>query len=155
MYKKIGDLSMGEKCRVAFLRLFFGQSNLLILDEPTNYLDIETREVVEEALCSYPGALMIVTHDRYLARKVCNRLLLLDGRKEPEWFPGTVEEYESKDRGNRRDSAGQVADNERERLGLELAVLMARAEPESPGEREELMRAIADIRRKIQALSEV
>lgn len=155
VYKKIGDLSMGEKCRVAFLRLFFGQSNLLILDEPTNYLDIETREVVEEALCSYPGALMIVTHDRYLARKVCNRLLLLDGRKEPEWFPGTVEEYESKDRVNRRDSAGQVADNERERLGLELAVLMAREEPESPGEREELMRAIAEVRRKIQALSEV
>lgn len=155
VYKKIGDLSMGEKCRVAFLRLFFGQSNLLILDEPTNYLDIETREVVEEALCSYPGVLMIVTHDRYLARKVCNRLLLLDGRKEPEWFPGTVEEYESKDRVNRRDSAGQVADNERERLGLELAVLMAREEPESPGEREELMRAIAEVRRKIQALSEV
>ncbi|MGG4554212.1 ribosomal protection-like ABC-F family protein [Paenibacillus humicus] len=155
VYKKIGDLSMGEKCRVAFLRLFFGHSNLLILDEPTNYLDIETREVVEEALCSYPGALMIVTHDRYLARKVCNRLLLLDGRKEPEWFPGTVEEYESKDRVNRRDSAGQVADNERERLGLELAVLMAREEPESPGEREELMRAIAEVRRKIQALSEV
>lgn len=155
VYKKIGDLSMGEKCRVAFLKLFFGQSNLLILDEPTNYLDIDTREVVEEALCAYPGALMIVTHDRYLARKVCNRLLLLDGRKEPEWFPGTVEEYESKDRVNRRDSAGQVADNERERLGLELAVLMAREEPESPGEREELMRAIAEVRRKIQALSEV
>ncbi|GAA0136446.1 ABC-F family ATP-binding cassette domain-containing protein [Paenibacillus sp. YSY-4.3] len=153
VYKKIEDLSMGEKCRVAFLKLFFGQSNLLILDEPTNYLDIDTREVVEEALCAYPGALMIVTHDRYLARKVCNRLLMLDERKEPEWFPGTVEEYESKDRINRRDSAGQWAENERERLELELAVLMAREASDSPEEREELMRAIADIREQIKALA--
>ncbi|WP_019635493.1 ABC-F family ATP-binding cassette domain-containing protein [Paenibacillus fonticola] len=154
VYKKIEDLSMGEKCRVAFLKLFFGQSNLLILDEPTNYLDIDTREVVEEALCVYPGALMIVTHDRYLARKVCNRLLMLDGRKEPEWFPGTVEEYEARDRTNRLDPAGQWAENERERLELELAFLMGREEPPTLEEREKLMTMIAELRRKIKALSE-
>lgn len=153
VYKKIGDLSMGEKCRVAFLKLFFGRANLLILDEPTNYLDIDTREVVEEALCSYPGALMIVTHDRYLARKVCNRLLLLDGRKDPVWFPGTVEEYESRDRTNRLDPAGQWAENERERLKLELAFLMGQEEPQLPEERAELMGRIAELRKRIEALS--
>ncbi|AZK45814.1 ribosomal protection-like ABC-F family protein [Paenibacillus lentus] len=155
VYKKIGDLSMGEKCRVAFLKLFFGESNLLILDEPTNYLDIDTREVVEEALCAYPGALMIVTHDRYLARKVCNRLLLLDRQKEPEWFPGTVDEYESKDRSHRLDAEEQRMENERERLELELAFLMGREEPNSLEERNELMAAISEIRRQIDKLSEL
>ncbi|WP_199925492.1 ABC-F family ATP-binding cassette domain-containing protein, partial [Paenibacillus bouchesdurhonensis] len=155
VYKKIGDLSMGEKCRVAFLKLFFGGSNLLILDEPTNYLDIDTREAVEEALCTYPGALMIVTHDRYLARKVCNRLLLLDRQKEPEWFPGTVEEYESKDRSQRLDAASQGLENERERLELELAFLIGQEEPPSPEEQNELMAAITEIRRQIGELPEI
>ncbi|SFS43092.1 ribosomal protection-like ABC-F family protein [Paenibacillus sp. 453mf] len=94
VFKKIGDLSMGEKCRAAFIRLYFSGSNLLVLDEPTNYLDIDTREVMEEALLSYEGSLVFVSHDRTLVRKLANQLLQM-GKHEPlRIFDGTVEEYE-------------------------------------------------------------
>ncbi|MEK5057790.1 hypothetical protein BK126_05820 [Paenibacillus sp. FSL H7-0326] len=94
VFKKIGDLSMGEKCRAAFIRLYFSGSNLLVLDEPTNYLDIDTREVMEEALLNYEGPFVFVSHDRTLVRKLANQLLHL-GKDEPlRIFDGTVQEYE-------------------------------------------------------------
>lgn len=79
VFKKIGQLSMGEKCRIAFLKLYFSQANLLILDEPTNFLDVETREIMEDVLSSYTGALVVVSHDRYLLQKISNRVIKLDG----------------------------------------------------------------------------
>ncbi len=69
VFKTIGTLSMGEKCRIAFLKLYFSDANLLVLDEPTNFLDIQTREVMEEVLQSYSGAMVLVSHDRYLLEK--------------------------------------------------------------------------------------
>ncbi len=80
VFKKIGQLSMGEKCRIAFLKLYFSQANLLVLDEPTNFLDVETREIMEDVLSSYAGALVVVSHDRYLLQKISNRVIELDGK---------------------------------------------------------------------------
>lgn len=94
VFKTIGDLSMGEKCRAAFLKLYFSGAHLLVLDEPTNYLDVDTREVVEDVLQSYPGAIALVSHDRYLIRKIANRLLTLNGDGKPVWFEGGVQEEE-------------------------------------------------------------
>ncbi|MGG1878115.1 ribosomal protection-like ABC-F family protein [Paenibacillus cisolokensis] len=94
VYKKIGDLSMGEKCRAAFLKLYFSGAHLLVLDEPTNYLDVDTREVIENVLTSFPGAMVLVSHDRYLIRQVANRLLTLQDDGQPSWFEGTVKEEE-------------------------------------------------------------
>ncbi|WP_242403667.1 ribosomal protection-like ABC-F family protein [Paenibacillus pini] len=94
VFKKIGDLSMGEKCRAAFIQLYFSGANLLVLDEPTNYLDITTREVIEDALGAYPGALVVVSHDRMLIRKLAGRLLTLSAEEKPQIFEGTVEEEE-------------------------------------------------------------
>lgn len=155
VFKVIGDLSMGEKCRVAFLKLYFGRYNMLILDEPTNYLDVDTRERVEEALCSYPGALMIVTHDRYLTRKVANRLLFLERGKLPRIWGGTYEEYESLDRERVMTSSEQVLANEKEMLELRLTQLISSGESEGPDagagvlqEIRELQRAIAELERK-------
>ena len=68
---------MGEKCRTAFLKLYFSGAHLLVLDEPSNYLDVDTREVIEQVLVSFPGAIALVSHDRYLVRKIANRLLTL------------------------------------------------------------------------------
>lgn len=94
VFKQIGQLSMGEKCRTAFLKLYFSGAHLLVLDEPSNYLDVDTREVIEEVLVRFPGAIALVSHDRYLVRKVANRLLTLQQGGAPVWFEGSVAEEE-------------------------------------------------------------
>ncbi|PLT29115.1 ribosomal protection-like ABC-F family protein [Peribacillus deserti] len=94
VFKKVKDLSMGEKCRVAFVKLYFSEANLLVLDEPTNYLDISAREQIEEALLSYHGSVVIVSHDPYLLRSVANRVLYLNNGTIED-FQGTYEEWEN------------------------------------------------------------
>jgi len=94
VFKRIGQLSMGEKCRTAFLKLYFSGAHLLVLDEPSNYLDVDTREVIEEVLVRFPGSIALVSHDRYLVRKVANRLLTLKPGGAPVWFEGSVAEEE-------------------------------------------------------------
>lgn len=98
VFKRVSDLSMGERCRVAFVKLYFSGANLLVLDEPTNYLDIDARERIEEALAAYPGALLMVSHDRYLVRKVANRILHLEtlpagSGTAVTLFPGPYDEW--------------------------------------------------------------
>jgi ATP-binding cassette subfamily F protein 3 len=79
--RPIGTLSGGERARVALAVLIADRRNLLIMDEPTNYLDIPAKHSVESALSEYPGTLLIVTHDRYLMDAVCNKVgLLKDGK---------------------------------------------------------------------------
>ncbi|WP_404283304.1 ribosomal protection-like ABC-F family protein [Exiguobacterium aurantiacum] len=68
VYKPIRDASMGEKCRIAFLILYFSDADLLALDEPTNYLDVATREQIEAALDVYRGGLILISHDRTFHR---------------------------------------------------------------------------------------
>ena len=80
VYKLIGDLSGGEKARLAFLKLMLTGANFLVLDEPTNHLDIPAKEAVEEALMTFPGTFITVSHDRYFLDKVTNCTLeLRDG----------------------------------------------------------------------------
>jgi ATP-binding cassette subfamily F protein uup len=78
--RPIGTMSGGEKARVLLARLMLRPADLLILDEPTNDLDIPTLEVLEESLAEFPGALVLVTHDRYLLDRVSTEILTLDGR---------------------------------------------------------------------------
>lgn len=72
VYKKIGDMSGGEQARLAFLKLMLEGANFLVLDEPTNHLDIPAKEAVEEALLTFPGTFIVVSHDRYFLEKVTN-----------------------------------------------------------------------------------
>jgi ATP-binding cassette subfamily F protein uup len=76
----VSELSGGEQARVHIARLMLRPADLLLLDEPTNDLDIPTLEVLEESLLDFPGALVLVSHDRYLLDRVCTVLLGLDGR---------------------------------------------------------------------------
>jgi ATP-binding cassette subfamily F protein uup len=76
----VNRLSGGEQARALIARLMLEPADVLLLDEPTNDLDIPTLEVLEEALLEFPGALVLVTHDRYLLDRVSTRLLALDGR---------------------------------------------------------------------------
>lgn len=76
----VGRLSGGEQARAVLARLMLEPADLLILDEPTNDLDIDTLDVLEESLLKFPGALVLVTHDRYLLDRVCTHIVALDGR---------------------------------------------------------------------------
>jgi ATP-binding cassette subfamily F protein uup len=76
----VGALSGGEQARVLLANLMLQEADLLILDEPTNDLDIPTLEVLEDSLLEFPGAVVLVTHDRYLLDRVSTRILALDGQ---------------------------------------------------------------------------
>jgi ATP-binding cassette subfamily F protein uup len=76
----VGSLSGGERARVLIAQLMLKPADVLILDEPTNDLDIPSLEVLEESLREFPGALVLVTHDRYLLDRVCTEVLALDGK---------------------------------------------------------------------------
>jgi ATP-binding cassette subfamily F protein uup len=82
----ISKFSGGEKARVILARLMLKPADLLVLDEPTNDLDIPTLEVLEESLLEFPGALVLVTHDRYLIDRVSTQILALDGTGRAEYF---------------------------------------------------------------------
>lgn len=70
VFKKVKDLAGGEKARLSLLKLMLSGANLLVMDEPTNHLDIKAKEVFEDALLSFPGTLLIISHDRYLLKKI-------------------------------------------------------------------------------------
>lgn len=82
----IGQLSGGELARVHIARLMLEQADLLLLDEPTNDLDIPTLEVLEDGLLDFPGAMVLVTHDRFLLDRVSTSVLALDGEGGGEFF---------------------------------------------------------------------
>ena len=82
----VGRLSGGERARVLIAQLMLQPADLLLLDEPTNDLDIPTLEILEESLLEYTGALVLVTHDRYMLDRVSTMVLGLDGRGGAESF---------------------------------------------------------------------
>ena len=89
--RKVGDLSGGERTRLALARIMVDPVNLLVLDEPTNHLDLPSCDVLEEALTAYPGTVLLVTHDRYLIRSVADALVeVRDGRVV--YHPGVDEQ---------------------------------------------------------------
>ncbi len=89
----IEDLSGGQKRRLQFLRLMLGEPNVLILDEPTNDLDTDMLAAMEDLLDSWPGTLIVVTHDRYLLERVTDQQYALLGDGRLRHLPGGVDEY--------------------------------------------------------------
>ncbi len=88
----VGPFSGGEKARIALAMIVWQKPNLLLLDEPTNHLDLDLRNSLTEALQSFEGALVLVSHDRHLLRATCDQLLLVsDGKVAP--FDGDLEDY--------------------------------------------------------------
>lgn len=77
VFLKVSDLSGGEKARLSLLKMMLGGANTLLLDEPTNHMDIESKEVFEDALAEFPGTAIIVSHDRYFLQKIPDRILEL------------------------------------------------------------------------------
>jgi ABC transport system ATP-binding/permease protein len=89
----IADLSGGERRRLQLARLLMAEPNVLLLDEPTNDLDIDTLQQLEDLLDSWPGTLVVVSHDRYLVERVCDQVYALLGDGTVTHLPGGIEEY--------------------------------------------------------------
>ncbi len=89
----VGELSGGERRRLQLARLLMAEPNVLLLDEPTNDLDIDTLQQLEDLLDSWPGSLVVVSHDRYLVERVCDAVFALLGDGRVTHLPGGIEEY--------------------------------------------------------------
>ena len=104
--RKVGALSGGERNRVHLAKLLRRGGNLLLLDEPTNDLDVDTLRALEEALLSFAGCAVIISHDRWFLDRVATHVLAFEGDSQVTWFEGNFEAYEE----NRRARLGTEAD---------------------------------------------
>jgi ATP-binding cassette subfamily F protein 3 len=97
VFKRIGDLSGGEKARIVMLKLLLSGANFLVLDEPTNHLDIPSKEAFESALQNYTGTFLVVSHDRYFLDQTVNRVLEIEQSKICDYV-GDYSYYQTKKR---------------------------------------------------------
>ena len=95
VFSMVGDLSGGEKARLALLKLMMSGTNVLLLDEPTNHLDIESKEIFEEALLAYPGTVIAVSHDRYFLNKIATKIYEMEAGGITK-YEGGYDYYEEK-----------------------------------------------------------
>jgi len=94
-FKRIGKLSGGEKVRIILMKLIQKDINFLILDEPTNHIDIDTREILEEALKEYKGTVLFVSHDRFFINAIANRVLNIEDYKIKSYY-GNYDDFTMK-----------------------------------------------------------
>ncbi|MDA7426501.1 energy-dependent translational throttle protein EttA [Thalassococcus lentus] len=92
--KKVGLLSGGERNRVHMARLLKEGGNVILLDEPTNDLDVETLRALEDALVDFAGCAVVISHDRFFLDRICTHILAFEGEAHVEWFEGGFTDYE-------------------------------------------------------------
>ena len=92
--KKVGQLSGGERNRLHLAKMLKSGANLILLDEPTNDLDVETLSSLEAALEDFPGCAVIISHDRFFLDRIATHILSFEGDSHVEWFEGNFEVYE-------------------------------------------------------------
>ncbi len=104
--KRVGDLSGGERNRVHLANLLKSGGNLLLLDEPTNDLDVETLRALEEAILTFPGCVVVISHDRWFLDRIATHILAFEGDSKAVWFEGNYADYEA----DRKKRLGAEAD---------------------------------------------
>jgi sulfate-transporting ATPase len=104
--KKVGQLSGGERNRVHLAKMLKSGANLILLDEPTNDLDVDTLRALEEALLEFAGCAVVITHDRWFLDRIATHILAFEGESHVEWFEGNYQAYEE-DRRRRLGSAAE------------------------------------------------
>ena len=104
--KKVGQLSGGERNRVHLAKMLKSGANLILLDEPTNDLDVDTLRALEEALLEFAGCAVVISHDRWFLDKIATHILAFEGNSSIEWFEGNYQAYEE----DRRRRLGSDAD---------------------------------------------
>jgi ATP-binding cassette ChvD family protein len=93
--KRVGDLSGGERNRVHLSKLLKSGGNVLLLDEPTNDLDVDTLRALETALDSFPGCVVVISHDRWFLDRIATHVLAFEGNSQVHWFEGNFSDYEA------------------------------------------------------------
>ncbi len=93
--KKVGILSGGERNRVHLAKMLKSEANVILLDEPTNDLDVDTLRALEEALAEYAGCAVIISHDRWFLDRLATHILAFEGDSHVEWFEGNFQDYEA------------------------------------------------------------
>ncbi len=104
--KRIGQLSGGERNRVHLAKVLKSGANVLMLDEPTNDLDVETLRALEEGLLAFPGCVLVTSHDRWFLDRIATHVLAFEGDSHVEWFEGNFSDYEKDLKRRRGDQAG-------------------------------------------------
>ncbi|MBT4006833.1 MAG: energy-dependent translational throttle protein EttA [Rhodospirillales bacterium] len=105
--KKVGQLSGGERNRVHLAKMLKSGANFILLDEPTNDLDVDTLRALEEALLDFPGSAVVVSHDRWFLDRIATHILAFEGDSHVEWFQGNYADYEA----DRHRRLGAAADH--------------------------------------------
>ena len=93
--KKVGEISGGERNRVQLAKVLRSGGNVLLLDEPTNDLDVDTLRALEDALLTFPGCAVVISHDRWFLDRIATHVLAFEGDSEVRWFEGNFTEYEA------------------------------------------------------------
>jgi ATPase subunit of ABC transporter with duplicated ATPase domains len=104
--KKVGQLSGGERNRVHLAKMLKSGANLILLDEPTNDLDVDTLRALEEALLDFAGCAVVISHDRWFLDRIATHILAFEGDSRAVWFEGNYQDYEA----DRRRRLGEAAD---------------------------------------------
>lgn len=86
VFKRVGNLSGGEKVRIKLFELMQKNVNFLIMDEPTNHIDITTKEVLESSLKDFPGTILFISHDRYFINELAQKILYIEDKKIEEYL---------------------------------------------------------------------
>lgn len=119
VFKQVGVISGGERAKLCFAIMMLERGNVLILDEPTNHLDIDTKEVLEQALCEFDGTIIFVSHDRYLLNKLASRIIEIT-KNSVESYNGGFDGYLAVKR-ERNASEQQAADREKQEKAKRIA----------------------------------
>jgi ATP-binding cassette subfamily F protein uup len=138
----VADLSGGERRRLQLCRLLMAEPNVLLLDEPTNDLDIDTLQQLEDLLDSWPGSLVVVSHDRYLVERVCDTIVALFGDGRVTHLPGGIEEYLNRRARSQEQAAG----------GKKSASDPAAAPKKSAAEQRAMQKELSRLERKLDQL---
>jgi ATP-binding cassette, subfamily F, member 3 len=161
VFKKIADLSGGEKGRLALAKLIYSHKNVLVLDEPTNHLDIPAREALESALEEYDGTIITVSHDRFFLDKIASQILAFEPGPRVEVFNGNYTEYHDWRDRSERTSVTERVSVPTDRNGTvgttdatDAAKLSSQREPLSKNQIKRIRSRIAEIEELIAAMDD-
>ncbi len=154
IFKKVADLSGGEKGRLALAKLIYSNKNVLILDEPTNHLDIPSREALEAALDAFEGTIITVSHDRYFLDRIATQIMSFEDNGRTEIFDGNYSEFHQwvEDSGLRNTDSRKAEDNLDEENSVDK--IPQPKEILSKNQRQRFEQRIIEIEKKIPALEE-